>query len=125
MVRDDDLRKRCADPILPAARRIRRAAGALPDRRRAPALRRPRAGHTFVEWAGGTIPRCFWAKAYCDRKRASEASYNASLRALAFKWVRVLFRCWVDRVPYDESQCLSALQKRGSPVLKSAAEATS
>jgi len=79
---------------------------------------------TFVEWTGETIPRSFWAKAYYDRKKASGASHNAAIRALAFKWIRILFRCWVDRVPYDESQYLSALQKRGSPVLKFAAEAT-
>jgi transposase len=79
---------------------------------------------TFVEWTGETIPRSFWAKAYYDRKKASGASHNAAIRALAFKWVRILFRCWVNRVPYDESQYLSALQKRGSPVLKFAAEAT-
>ena len=46
-----------------------------------------------------------------------------ALTSLAFKWIRILFRCWVERTPYDESRYLSALQKRGSPVLKFAAEA--
>jgi hypothetical protein len=32
---------------------------------------------------------------------------------------------WVDRVPYDESCYLSALQKRHSPILKFAAQSTS
>jgi hypothetical protein len=26
--------------------------------------------------------------------------------------VRILHRCWLDRVPYDEARCLMALQKR-------------
>jgi hypothetical protein len=32
--------------------------------------------------------------------------------ATTFKWIRILYRCWVDRVPYDESKYLMALQKR-------------
>jgi hypothetical protein len=50
--------------------------------------------------------------------------FEGGVCALAFKWIRVLFRCWVDRVPYDESRYLAALQKRHSPILKFAAEAS-
>lgn len=78
---------------------------------------------TFVEWVGETIPRSFWAKAFYQRQKAKGASHAAAIRALAFKWIRILYRCWVDRKPYDESQYLSALQKRGSPLLQYAAEA--
>ena len=46
---------------------------------------------------------------------------QAALRVLAFKWIRILHRCWVDRVPYDESRYLMALAKRGAPLLKHAA----
>jgi hypothetical protein len=49
------------------------------------------------------------------------ARHQAALRALAFKWIRVLHRCWLDRVPYDESRYLMALEKRGAPLLKHAA----
>lgn len=80
---------------------------------------------TFVEWVGETIPRSFWAKAFYDRQKAKGATHAAAIRALAFKWIRILYRCWVDRLPYDESRYLSALQKRSSPVLKFAAGATS
>jgi transposase len=75
----------------------------------------------FVEWAGQTIPRSFWAKAFYESCRARGAPHQAALRALAFKWIRVLHRCWLDRVPYDESRYLMALQKRGAPLLKHAA----
>jgi len=37
------------------------------------------------------------------------------IRALPFKWIRALIRCWVDRVPYDESRYLAALQKAPFP----------
>ena len=76
---------------------------------------------TFVEWVGQTIPRSFWARAFYDSHRAKGASHNAALRALAFKWIRILYRCWVDRTPYDEARYLLALQKRHAPLLKFAA----
>jgi len=76
---------------------------------------------TFVEWAASSISHSFWARAFYDSHRAKGSSHNATIRALAFKWIRILFRCWVDRTPYDESRYLSALQKRQSPLLKFAA----
>jgi hypothetical protein len=48
--------------------------------------------------------------------------HQAALRALAFKWIRILHRCWTDRIPYDESRYLLALKKRHAPLLKFAAE---
>jgi hypothetical protein len=47
--------------------------------------------------------------------------HQAALRALAFKWIRILYRCWVDRVPYDEPRYLLALRKRQAPLLQVAA----
>ena len=76
---------------------------------------------TFVEWAAQTIPHSFWAGAFYAQHRARGASRQSALRALAFKWVRILFRCWQDRVAYDESTYLKALQKRHSPLLTAAA----
>jgi len=80
---------------------------------------------TFVEWVASSVPHSFWARAFYESHRAKGASHNASIRALAFKWIRILFRCWVDRTPYDESRYLAALQKRQSPLLKFAAQAPS
>ena len=42
-------------------------------------------------------------------------SRHAAIRALAFKWIRVLFRCWKERKPYDElvyQRVLSARRPR-------------
>ncbi len=36
------------------------------------------------------------------------------MRALAFKGIRILYRCWQSRAPYDESLYLKALQRRSS-----------
>lgn len=76
---------------------------------------------TFVEWAGLTIRYSFWAKAYYDQQISKGKPHNTVIRALAFKWIRIAFRCWKDNKPYDESTYLKALKKRGSPLLKYAA----
>ena len=73
---------------------------------------------TFVEWAAQTINKSYWAGLYYYQQRAKGCSHQAAVRALAFKWIRILYRCWVTRTPYDEAKYLKALQERGSPLLK-------
>jgi transposase len=73
---------------------------------------------TFVEWAGQTINRSFWAGAYYRQQRAKGSSHQVAVRALAFKWIRILYRCWQTRTPYDETIYLNALRKRGSPLIR-------
>ena len=79
---------------------------------------------TFVEWSALTIPRSFWARAYYQQQRRKGNSHQAAVRALAFKWLRILYRCWHDRTPYDEAAYLSALQKRGSPLIPNLAQSS-
>jgi len=78
---------------------------------------------TFVEWAGSTIPRSFWASAYYQRQRDKGSAHQAALRALAYKWIRIVYRCWQTRTPYDESVYLNALKRRGSPLIANLATA--
>jgi len=77
---------------------------------------------TFVEWAGSTIPRSFWAGAYYQQQRNKGCSHRVAVRALAFKWIRIIYRCWKTRTPYDESVYLKALRRRGSPLLANYSE---
>jgi transposase len=72
---------------------------------------------TFVEWAAQTITRSFWAGAYYRQQRAKGSSHHIAVRALAFKWIRILYRCWQTHTPYNETVYLNALAKRGSPLL--------
>jgi transposase len=72
---------------------------------------------TFVEWAAQTINRSFWAGAYYRQQRAKGSSHHIAVRALAFKWIRILYRCWQARTPYNETAYLNVLRKRGSPLL--------
>ena len=76
---------------------------------------------TFVEWAGLSIRFSYWAKAYYEQQIKKGKRHNTAIRSLAFKWIRIAFRCWKARTPYDESTYLEALKKRGSPLLKNAA----
>ncbi len=73
---------------------------------------------TMVEWAGQTVKYSFWAGAYYRQQRAKGSSHQAAVRSLAFKWLRILYRCWQTRTPYDESKYLNALRRRGSPLLE-------
>ena len=75
---------------------------------------------TFVEWAAQTINKSYWAGLYYYQQRAKGCSHQAAVRALAFKWIRILYCCWVTHTPYDEAKYLKALQDRGSPLLKMA-----
>ncbi len=72
---------------------------------------------TFVEFAALSIPHCYWAKAFYDQQRDKGASRQAALRALAFKWIRIIYRCWQNRTPYDEATYLNALKRHGSPLM--------
>ena len=72
---------------------------------------------TFVEWAAQTINKSYWAGVYYRQQRDKGCSYQAAVRALAFKWIRVLYRCWQTNTPYNEAVYLKALKRRGSPLL--------
>jgi len=49
---------------------------------------------TFVEWAGLSVRYSFWAKAYYRQQENKGKPHNTIIRALTFKWIRILFRCW-------------------------------
>jgi transposase len=71
---------------------------------------------TFHEWAACSLPHCGWAKAYYDELRNRGKKHHTAVRALAFKWMRILYRCWKDRQPYREEVYLASLAKRSVPM---------
>lgn len=72
------------------------------------------ARQTFHEFARLSIFTCQWARNYVDYYKAKGKEFHAIIRALAFKWLRILFRCWKQRTPYSETTYMAALKKRGS-----------
>ena len=59
-----------------------------------------------------------WATAYYQMQKDKGKSPQMAKRALAYKWQRVIFRCWQDRVPYDEAKYIQRLKETGSPLYK-------
>jgi len=79
---------------------------------------------TFHEYAEQSISKSAWARVYYQLQRSRGKGHHAAVRALAFKWIRIIFRCWKDRTLYNEEQYLQALRRRNSPLVPLLQEAT-
>jgi len=71
---------------------------------------------TFQEFAAASVKNSLWARAYYEQQRRRGASHHAAVRALAYKWIRILYRCWKTHTPYNEAVYLEALRRRHSPL---------
>jgi transposase len=72
---------------------------------------------SFHEYAKESILWCRWAAAFYLQQRQKGCAHHTAVRALAFKWQRVIWRCWQDRKPYDDARYEAVLRKRNSPVV--------
>jgi len=72
---------------------------------------------SFHEFAAQSRKSCPWARAYYEMKRNKGLRHHASVRALAYKWIRIIYRCWQERILYDETAYLRSLERKGSPLL--------
>jgi|BarGraIncu00222A_1022003.scaffolds.fasta_scaffold36447_1 transposase len=80
---------------------------------------------TFHEFASHSIGHSEWARAYYEHLRNDEKKdHHPAVRALAFKWIRIIFRCWKDGKPYDEQVYQKSLRRRGSLLGAAFASAT-
>jgi len=73
---------------------------------------------SLVEFAGKSIGFSSWARAYYQHQIQRGKGRQAAVRALAFKWIRIIFRCWQQHTPYDESHHLASLRRHGSWIPK-------
>src|SRR5216684_4079106 len=78
---------------------------------------------TFHEFAEASIPQCQWARAFYHQQRERGAGHHQAIRALAFRWIRILFRLWKTGEEYDENRYIEALKKKQSPVVSRLAAA--
>ncbi len=70
---------------------------------------------SFHEFAGSSIQQSEWARAYDEHQQNEKhKSHRAPVRSLAFKWLRIIYRCWKDVKPYDEEIYMQSLRRRGS-----------
>ena len=74
------------------------------------------ARQTLMEWAGQTVRKGGWAKAYYDAQIKRGKKHATILRSLAYKWLRIVWRCWRDRQPYDEAHHAARLRAQKSPL---------
>jgi transposase len=71
---------------------------------------------SFFEYANQSVLHCAWAKLFLQEQIAKGKKHPTAVRALAFKWQRIMFVCWRDRVVYDETTYFNTLKRRGSPL---------
>jgi transposase len=71
---------------------------------------------SFHEWARESVRHSAWAKAYYQQQRDKGAPHHVAVRSLAFKWQRIIWRCWQNHTPYCEEIYLNALKRSASPL---------
>jgi len=71
----------------------------------------------FVEYAGESIRHSQWAQAFYVAQKEKGKSHQAAVRALAYKWIRIIFRCWQAKTRYDEARYVECLRKKGSKLV--------
>jgi transposase len=72
---------------------------------------------TWIEFAQYSTFTCSWAREFVDAKIRAGKSYYTAIRALAYKWIRILYACWKAGTIYDEAKYLKTLQRHQSPYL--------
>jgi transposase len=72
---------------------------------------------SFHEYAKESILHSRWAAAYYLQQRGKGCGHHTAVRALAYKWQRIIWRCWQSRSIYREQIYEAALKKAGSPLV--------
>ncbi|MGO4894358.1 IS110 family transposase [Flavobacterium sp. W21_SRS_FM6] len=72
---------------------------------------------SFIEWAAKSVHQSYWAGLYYANQKAKGKTHQKAVRALAYKWVRIVYKCWKTKTPYDESRYLKVLKEKNSPLL--------
>jgi transposase len=67
------------------------------------------AAHQF---AFQSLSKSDWARAYYDACRARGHSHHHAVRALAAKWLKIIFVLWTRRIPYDETFHLAMMTRQ-------------
>jgi transposase len=95
-----------------APRRVQSGNSCLISRR----LAKPQFDHqTWIEFAKCSTLECQWARQFVEAKTKAGKSYYTAIRALAYKWIRILCACWKKGAIYEPARYLNALQQHGSP----------
>ena len=69
---------------------------------------------SFHEYAAQSVKWSAWARSFYHAKLAQGKNHHTIIRALAYKWIRIIWACWQNQEPYDEARYHQALKTRGS-----------
>jgi transposase len=72
---------------------------------------------TLHIWADRSRLKAPWADAYYWHKREQGMNHAAAIRCLAMRWLKILWKMWVQRTPYDGQRHLQNQIKHGSWVI--------
>jgi transposase len=72
---------------------------------------------SFHEYAKESILHSRWAAAFYGQQRSKGCGHHTSVRALAYKWQRIIWRCWQNRSIYKEELYEAALKQSRSPLV--------
>ncbi|MFC1806279.1 IS110 family transposase [Planctomycetota bacterium] len=73
--------------------------------------------NTLFLFAFTSLRSSLWARAFYDRARARGKTHPQALRMLGAKWLKIIYRMWVDRRPYDERLYMASLIRHQSPLI--------
>lgn len=68
-------------------------------------------------WADQSRAKCTWAQIYYQQKRQEGQSHSCALRCLGQRWLKILWKMWQTRSPYDDQLHMRNQLKHGSWVL--------
>ena len=72
---------------------------------------------TFMEYAKQSVLFCPWARAFVEHKTGQGWKYWRIIRALAFKWIRILVAVMRSGVAYDENKYVKHLLEKHCPYM--------
>lgn len=72
---------------------------------------------SFHEYAKESVLWSRWAGAFYLQQRQKGCGHHTAVRALAYKWQRIIWKCWQSRTPYKEEVYEAALKKNRSPLV--------
>jgi len=64
----------------------------------------------LIDFAQDSVQASPWARDIYDRARSRGCRHPHAVRILARAWVRVIWRCWTDGVPYDPARHEGAIR---------------
>jgi transposase len=72
---------------------------------------------SFHEYAKESILHSRWAAAHYWQQRQKGCGHHTAVRSLAYKWQRIIWKCWQSRTVYQEKIYEAALKKSRSQLV--------